>query len=167
MREDIKKRIEAVRQGEIPEGYLRTRAGMMPLDWQSNLAAKDIFRNHTNKKHNGEFQVLSSTQDRGIIPRSEVDIDIKYDEENIGSYKKVEAGDFVISLRSFQGGIEYSEYEGLVSPAYTVLKATKAAFEKECVNYHDFGESKLLDNSIHPDRPAGSGWKCPRCSIFG
>lgn len=125
MREDIKKRIEAVRQGEIPEGYLRTRAGMMPLDWQSNLAAKDIFRNHTNKKHNGEFQVLSSTQDRGIIPRSEVDIDIKYDEENIGSYKKVEAGDFVISLRSFQGGIEYSEYEGLVSPAYTVLKATK------------------------------------------
>lgn len=125
MREDIKKRIEAVRRGEVPEGYLRTRAGMMPLDWQSNLAAKDIFRNHTNKKHNGEFQVLSATQDRGIIPRSEVDIDIKYDEENIGSYKKVEAGDFVISLRSFQGGIEYSEYEGLVSPAYTVLKATK------------------------------------------
>lgn len=125
MREDIKKRIEAVRQGDIPEGYLRTRAGMMPLDWQSNLSAKDIFRNHTNKKHNGEFQVLSATQDRGIIPRSEVDIDIKYAEENIGSYKKVEAGDFVISLRSFQGGIEYSEYEGLVSPAYTVLKATR------------------------------------------
>ena len=125
MREDIKKRIEAVCQGDMPEGYLRTRAGMMPLDWQSNLSAKDIFRNHTNKKHNGEFQVLSATQDRGIIPRSEVDIDIKYAEENIGSYKKVEAGDFVISLRSFQGGIEYSEYEGLVSPAYTVLKATR------------------------------------------
>ena len=125
MREDIKKRIEAVRGGEMPEGYQRTRAGMMPLDWQSNLAAKDIFRNHTNKKHNGELEVLSATQDRGIIPRSEVDIDIKYAEENIGSYKKVEAGDFVISLRSFQGGIEYSEYEGLVSPAYTVLKATK------------------------------------------
>ena len=125
MREDIKKRIEAVRQGEVPDGYLRTRAGMMPLDWQSNLAAKDMFCNHTNKRHNGEFQVLSATQDRGIIPRNEVDIDIKYAEENIGSYKKVEAGDFVISLRSFQGGIEYSEYNGLVSPAYTVLKATK------------------------------------------
>jgi len=36
-------------------------------------------------------------------------------------YKKVEKGNFVISLRSFQGGIEYSEYEGLISPAYTVL----------------------------------------------
>lgn len=107
MNESIKKRIEAVRRGEVPEGYRRTRAGLMPLEWQGNLIAKDVFRNHTNKKHNGEFQVLSATQDRGIIPRSEVDIDIKYAEENIGSYKKVDSGDFVISLRSFQGGIEY------------------------------------------------------------
>jgi type I restriction enzyme S subunit len=125
MKKEIKERIEAVRRGEVPEGYRRTRAGLMPLEWRGNLAAKDVFRNYTNKKHNGEFQVLSATQDRGIIPRSEVDIDIKYAEENIGSYKKVDSGDFVISLRSFQGGIEYSEYEGLVSPAYTVLKATK------------------------------------------
>lgn len=125
MRESIKKRIEAVRHGEVPEGYRRTRAGLMPLEWQGDLSAKDVFCNYTNKKHNGEYEVLSATQDRGIIPRSEVDIDIKYAEENIGSYKKVDSGDFVISLRSFQGGIEYSEYEGLVSPAYTVLKAAK------------------------------------------
>ena len=125
MKKEIKERIEAVRRGEVPDGYRRTRAGLMPLDWQGNLAAKDVFRNYSNKKHNGEFQVLSATQDRGIIPRSEVDIDIKFAEENVGSYKKVDSGDFVISLRSFQGGIEYSEYEGLVSPAYTVLKATR------------------------------------------
>ena len=74
------------------------------------------------KKHNGQFEVLSATQDRGVIPRSQVDIDIKYSEESVSGYKKVDKGDFVISLRSFQGGIEYSEYEGLVSPAYTVLK---------------------------------------------
>ena len=49
-------------------------------------------------------------------------IDIKYDENSLGTYKKVEVGDYVISLRSFQGGIEYSEYEGIVSPAYTILK---------------------------------------------
>ena len=125
MRESIKKRIDAVRSGEVPEGYRRTRAGLMPLDWQEDLAAKDVFRNYTNKKHNGEFHVLSATQDRGIIPRSEVEIDIKFAEENVRSYKKVDVGDFVISLRSFQGGIEYSACEGLVSPAYTVLKATR------------------------------------------
>jgi len=42
----------------------------------------------------------------------------------------------------------------------------KAAFEKECNIYHDFGEKELLDNDIHPDRPANANWKCPRCDIF-
>lgn len=42
----------------------------------------------------------------------------------------------------------------------------KAAFEKECSLYHDFGESKSLDNDNHPDRPNKSDWKCPVCNIF-
>jgi type I restriction enzyme S subunit len=41
------------------------------------------------------------------------------------SFRHVEANNFVISLRSFEGGIEYSQYTGCVSPAYTVLKNTK------------------------------------------
>lgn len=122
MKEEIKKRIEAVRRGEVPEGYCRTRAGYMPNEWDQEIRAKDVFKNYTNKRHGGNYEVLSATQEKGIIPRSEVDIDIKYDESSVDSYKKVDAGDFVISLRSFQGGIEYSAYEGLVSPAYTVLK---------------------------------------------
>ena len=43
----------------------------------------------------------------------------------------------------------------------------KAAFEKECNLYHDWGESEKLDNDIHPQRPEGSDWKCPRCNVFG
>ena len=124
MTPQIKQRIEQIRHGEIPEGYKRTKAGIMPIDWcaEKEYKAKDIFKSVTNKKHNGEFEVLSATQDKGVVPRNQVDIDIKYDEANITGYKKVDCRDFVISLRSFQGGIEYSEYEGLVSPAYTVLK---------------------------------------------
>ena len=120
----IKQRIEQIRRGEVPEGYKRTKAGIMPIDWcrEKEYKAKDVFKSVTNKKHNGEFEALSATQDKGVIPRSQVDIDIKFDESNLTGYKKVDRGDFVISLRSFQGGIEYSEYEGLVSPAYTVLK---------------------------------------------
>ena len=87
------------------------------------VRANQIFRNVTDKKHNGTLEVLSATQDRGIIPRSLVDIDIKYAEESLTGYKKVAKGNFVISLRSFQGGIEYSEYSGIVSPAYTVLSS--------------------------------------------
>ena len=128
MTQEVKQRIEQIRRGEVPEGYVKTRAGVMPLDWEVNVPAKAVFKNHSDKKHNGQFEVLSATQDRGIIPRNEVDIDIKYDEGGIDSYKKVEKGDFVISLRSFQGGIEYSEYDGLVSPAYTEKKKKKPIY---------------------------------------
>lgn len=87
------------------------------------VRANTIFKNVTDKKHDCRLEVLSATQDRGIIPRSQVDIDIKYAEESLSGYKKVVKGNFVISLRSFQGGVEYSEYTGIVSPAYTVLSS--------------------------------------------
>jgi hypothetical protein len=47
---------------------------------------------------------------------------------------------------------------------YEYCSSPKAAFEKECNLYHDFTPP---DNIIHPDRPAGSDWKCPRCYTFG
>ena len=93
-------------------------------EW-SFLKAKEIFQNVSDKDHKGDLPVLSSTQDKGIVPRDEVDIDIKYDDCSLVNYKKVSKGNFVISLRSFQGGIEYSTYTGLVSPAYTVLSSRK------------------------------------------
>lgn len=89
------------------------------------VQAKEIFQNIVDKKHSGDLTVLSSTQDKGIVPRDQVDIDIKYDKGALVNYKKVCKGNFIISLRSFQGGIEYSEYTGLISPAYTVLSANK------------------------------------------
>lgn len=90
-------------------------------EWEI-IRGDKLFASISNKKHDGEFEVLSATQDKGVIPRSETGIDIKYDKKSLGNYKKLDIGDFVISLRSFQGGIEYSNYEGLVSPAYTVLR---------------------------------------------
>jgi len=49
---------------------------------------------------------------------------------------------------------------------YSYAPSAKAAFEKECQNYHDFGKKENLDNKVHPDRPNDSGWTCPRCTIF-
>lgn len=51
---------------------------------------------------------------------------------------------------------------------FSYATSPKAAFEKECENYHDFGGNEgKLDNKIHPDRPENANWKCPRCKIFG
>ncbi|MCI5125188.1 MAG: restriction endonuclease subunit S [Candidatus Electrothrix sp. AR5] len=90
-------------------------------DWEERKAGT-IFHNHTNKKHNSDLPILAATQDRGVIPRNETGLDIKSSKRSIASYKIIEPGDFVISLRSFQGGIEFSEYLGICSPAYIVLK---------------------------------------------
>ena len=49
---------------------------------------------------------------------------------------------------------------------YSYATGAKAAFEKECHNYHDFGGSDKLDNKAHPDRPSGKNWECPVCTIF-
>jgi hypothetical protein len=49
---------------------------------------------------------------------------------------------------------------------FSYATSPKAAFEKECHNYHDFGENETLDNKSHPQRPAGTNWKCPVCDIY-
>ncbi|NME61819.1 restriction endonuclease subunit S [Bifidobacterium thermophilum] len=74
-------------------------------------------------KENGhsDLPVLSATQSEGMVYRDDQSRDIKFKKDNLGSYKLVRAGDFVISLRSFQGGFELSDKTGIVSPAYTVF----------------------------------------------
>lgn len=71
----------------------------------------------------GNEELLSVTQERGVIPRNMLEGRVTMPAGERDSFKLVEVGDFVISLRSFQGGIEYSTYRGIVSPAYTVLKS--------------------------------------------
>jgi type I restriction enzyme S subunit len=51
-----------------------------------------------------------------------IDYNVSVTDKSIESYKVVQVGDFIISLRSFQGGIEYSQYHGICSPAYVVLR---------------------------------------------
>ena len=91
-------------------------------EWEEKQA-DEIFYSHSNKNHNGEHPILAATQDKGMIYRQDTGLDIKSSEASIKSYKLVEKGDFVISLRSFQGGIEYSNLMGICSPVYTVLKS--------------------------------------------
>lgn len=93
------------------------------LAWEK-LGAGNVFKNVSIKGTKNE-QLLSATQDKGIIPRSMLEARVTMPSGDTNSFKLVEVGDFVISLRSFQGGLEYSYYRGLVSPAYNVLKPIK------------------------------------------
>lgn len=66
--------------------------------------------------------ILAITQEHGAVPRDHIDYHVSVTETSIASYKEVQPTDFIISLRSFQGGIEYSRFHGICSPAYLILK---------------------------------------------
>ena len=84
----------------------------------------EIFENISDKNHNSDLPILAITQEYGAIPRDLIDYNLTVTDKSVESYKVVQMGDFIISLRSFQGGIEYSEYKGICSPAYIVLRST-------------------------------------------
>ncbi|MBQ4802362.1 restriction endonuclease subunit S [Aquimarina sp. MMG015] len=103
-------------------------------DWELRRG-KELFKNHSNKDHNGNLPILAATQEYGMVPRDSIGIKISTSESSIKSYKIVESGDFVISLRSFQGGIEYSKIVGICSPAYIILKP-KIEIDKEFFRFY-------------------------------
>lgn len=86
------------------------------------LNGNKLFEPISNKNHNSDLPILAISQEFGAVPREMINYHISVTEKSVDSYKVVEKGDFIISLRSFQGGIEYSEYKGICSPAYIILR---------------------------------------------
>jgi len=85
-------------------------------------AGDSLFDKINDRKPEPGLHVLAITQEHGAIPRHMIDYHVSVTEKSIESYKVVRIGDFIISLRSFQGGIEYSRYHGICSPAYVILR---------------------------------------------
>ena len=90
-------------------------------DWEEKNGNL-VFEQISNKQHNSDLPILAITQEFGAIPRELIDYKVFVTDKSVETYKVVEKGDFIISLRSFQGGIEYSEYKGICSPAYIILR---------------------------------------------
>ena len=89
--------------------------------WEQRKAS-EVFQIVDDRGH-PTLPVLSATQNQGMIYRDDSGRYIGHDESNEIGYKRVLPGDFVVHLRSFQGGFAHSQYEGITSPAYTVFRA--------------------------------------------
>lgn len=108
-------------------------------EWKK-VKAGLIFKSVSIRSNKQEI-LLSATQEHGVIPRDMLESRVTMPTGDLSSFKLVDVGDFVISLRSFEGGIEYSQYRGVVSPAYTVLKKAldvDSAFYKAYFKSNDF-----------------------------
>ena len=88
--------------------------------WQVNNVAS-IFETYYDKNH-PNLPVLSASQEFGMVIRDNVGFQVQHNKENEVGYKRVLPGQFVIHLRSFQGGFAHSMVEGITSPAYTVMQ---------------------------------------------
>lgn len=91
-------------------------------EWDFRFGNK-MFEPISNKTHNSDLPILAISQEYGAVPREMINYKISVSDKSIDSYKVVDVGDFIISLRSFQGGIEYSNYKGICSPAYIILRS--------------------------------------------
>ena len=127
-------------------GYPAVRFRGFDERWEQ-YKAKELFESKSKKDHS-DLPVLSATQENGIVFRNDLDIDIKFDTHALSNYKVVSPGDYIISLRSFQGGFELSEKLGIISPAYTVFafnnqekNRQNSTFWKYLFKRYDFIES--------------------------
>ena len=104
--------------------------GNLPETW-NKLLAKYIFVQRNERGNKNNLELLSPTQNYGVIPQTLYEklsgmTAVKLNSGvNLNALKTIHKGDYCISLRSFEGGFEYSNYEGVVSPAYQVFYAYK------------------------------------------
>ncbi len=96
------------------------KSGLYPSSWDE-ISIENLFEPISDKNHPDET-VLTIIQGQGTAPRDAIERRIAYDKSSIKTYKLTEIGDFILHLRSFEGGLERTNQKGIVSPAYTVLR---------------------------------------------
>ena len=95
----------------------------IPQSWKMRKM-KFLFNERSEKGYSNE-PLLVASQEYGVILKSMYESRTVEATKDLQLLKLVRVGDFVISLRSFQGGIEYAYYRGIISPAYTILIANR------------------------------------------
>lgn len=120
---------ETVTRGLNPNAPMKQSgipwAETIPAHWTTEKG-KYLFVLRRTKGNPHNLELMSPTQKFGVIPQSQVEgVVLVKEKTDLNTFRTIRPGDFCISLRSFQGGFEYSKYEGVVSPAYQVFYPIK------------------------------------------
>ena len=97
--------------------------GKVPSHWEVRKT-KYLFSERVQKGYPDE-PLLAATQTKGVVPKTHYESRTVVAQKDLHLLKFAKQGDFVISLRSFQGGIEYAYFQGIISPAYTIMTPSK------------------------------------------
>lgn len=130
MTPEIKHRIEQIRRGEVPEGYVKTALGLAPANWK-RYTFGDIY---TERKEPGDENLpllmvsIHSGVSDGEVDAAELPKQVKRIEDK-SQYKKAVSGDLVFNMmRAWQGAIGTVRTTGMVSPAYIVAEPNDKAY---------------------------------------
>lgn len=135
----LKEQIDLYLYGKIETSDMSTFLNWdnsFPEVWQLTKA-KRLF-SEINIKNQSDKELLAVTQDRGVVLKKECLQNYVSPSGSLDGLKLVRENDFVISLRSFQGGIEYSNYEGIVSPAYNIIYLNRQYNSSEYQKYFKY-----------------------------
>lgn len=113
-------------------------------DWEQRKLG-EVFKEYSEKNHT-ELPALTIIQGGGTVKREESDRNLMYDESNLSNYKMVRKNDFIVHLRSFEGGLEKSSLDGIISPAYHTFHSDVAdsRFYYPYFRSHEFIKHKLV-----------------------
>lgn len=139
MNPTIKARIESIRRGEVPEGYKRTKAGILPVDWEFNPLSQLAQKSKTKNREKRYTKILTNSANEGIISQTDYFDKQIANNDNIEGYYIVKKGDFVynprISVAAPCGPINcyHGEETGVMSPLYTVFSIDVKKIERDYV----------------------------------
>ncbi len=106
----------------------------------------DVFEEYS-EKNRAELPPLTIVQGSGTIRRDESERALQYDKASLPSYKAVHEGDFIVHLRSFEGGLEKANSQGIVSPAYHTFRGEGIDSR---FYYAYFRSKKFIDTDLKP-----------------
>ena len=113
--------LKKYKRGAI-DGLLSRKLHFQTTSSWREMKISELFSPISEKGYDN-LTVLTIVQGVGTQPRESVERRISYDKSNTNTYKRVLENDFILHLRSFEGGLEIANSEGIVSPAYTILRA--------------------------------------------
>lgn len=124
MTPEVKKRIEQIHQGIVPDGYTKTRSGITPTTWTP--ACLGNIYTERREPGNESLPLLTVSIHSGVsdgeLDEDELPKKVKRIEDK-SQYKRAATGDLVFNMmRAWQGAIGTVRTEGMVSPAYIVAK---------------------------------------------
>ena len=105
----------------------------------------EVFKEYSEKNH-PELPALTIIQGSGTVKREESDRNLMYDKSNLSGYKMVRENDFIVHLRSFEGGLEKASSDGIISPAYHTFHGENvdSRFYYPYFRSHGFIKRKLI-----------------------